>query len=226
MDSREAPRLGLHVYEGVKERLLGGEWPAGRLIQVETLRRDFGTSKQPIMEAMRRLASDGLIEIIPQVGCRVPVYSRTEIEDFFTVFASVEAETVAAATVRRTPDQLRSLKAINARMERLASVADVSERARRYRSINREFHAVILEMAHSSVFSRTSRQMWDMSDLLINGSALDSPIADEVDERHDEHESIIDAVRDSDPDGARSCMRGHILRNIAMLERSASTSTP
>lgn len=225
MDSREAPRLGLHVYEGVKERLLGGEWPAGQLIQVETLRRDFGTSKQPIMEAMRRLASDGLIEIIPQVGCRVPVYSRTEIEDFFTVFASVEAETVAAATVRRTPDQLRALRAINARME-LVSVVDVSERARRYRLINREFHAVILEMAHSSVFSRTSRQMWDMSDLLINGAALDSPIADEVDERHDEHESIIGAVRDSDPDSARSYMRGHILRNIAMLERSASASTP
>lgn len=208
------------MYEGVKERLLGGEWAAGRLIQVETLRRDFGTSKQPVMEAMRRLASDGLIEIIPQVGCRVPVYGPTEVEDFFTVFASVEAETVAAAAVRRTPDQLESLELVNARMARLVSVDDVSERARSYRLTNREFHAVVLEMAHSSVLSRTSRQMWDMSDLMINGSALDSPIADEVGVRHDEHDAIIEAIRDSDPDRARIQMRGHIVRNIAMLERS------
>lgn len=208
------------MYDGVKERLLGGEWPAGHLVQVETLRRDFGTSKQPIMEAMRRLASDGLIDIIPQVGCRVPVYGHTEIADFFTVFASVEVETAAAAAVRRTSTQLESLKAVNARMERLVSLADEAERAGRYRVVNREFHAVVLEMAHSSVYRRTSRQMWDMSDLLINGSALDSPIADEVGERHDEHELIIDAIEQSDPDSARTHMRRHILRNIAMLERA------
>jgi hypothetical protein len=43
-------------------------------------------SKQPIMDALRRLASDGLVEIIPQVGCRIPVHEPQDVTDFFAVF--------------------------------------------------------------------------------------------------------------------------------------------
>ena len=64
-------RLAPVVYEMLKERLLEGTYQAGERLSVETLKTEFEVSKQPVMEALHRLAADGLVEIVPQVGCRV-----------------------------------------------------------------------------------------------------------------------------------------------------------
>src|SRR6201996_6238917 len=77
-------RLAPVVYDLLKERLLEGEFQAGQRLSVESLKTEFGVSKQPVMDALRRLATAGLIEIIPQVGSRVPVYSGADVTDFFT----------------------------------------------------------------------------------------------------------------------------------------------
>ena len=42
------------------------------------------------MEALRRLSGDGLVDIIPQVGCQVTTYSPREVEDFFVMFGGFE----------------------------------------------------------------------------------------------------------------------------------------
>jgi DNA-binding GntR family transcriptional regulator len=210
-------RLGPYVHGAVKERLLEGEWKAGEFLPVEGLKLEFGTSKQPIMEAMRLLVADGLVEIVPQVGCRVPAYSTDEVTDFFTVFASLEAETAAVAARRRTDQQLGELSEINAKIGLLTSVASAMDRVRQYRALNRDFHQVILEMTHSEILMRTSTRMWDMSDLLINGSELGLPLSDDVAARYEEHERLIVTFEQHNSVGAREAMRDHITRNIAML---------
>lgn len=212
-------RLGSYVYDVVKERLLEGHWQAGESIGVEALKTELGVSKQPVMEALRRLAGDELVEIIPQVGCRVPVYGPDEVSDFFTLFASLEAEAAAVAATRRSDSQLARLVSINAQIGSLAAMPDPKERVHLYRTLNREFHTVILEMAHSAVVMRTSSRMWDMSDLLINAVGPTHPLANEVDQRHADHVHLIDALRRKDASAARTHMRAHILRNIAMLEQ-------
>src|SRR5215470_3244264 len=72
-------RLAPVVYDLLKERLLEGEFQAGERLSVEALKAEFGVSKQPVMEALRRLSSEGLVEIIPQVGCRIPVYGSVDV---------------------------------------------------------------------------------------------------------------------------------------------------
>jgi DNA-binding GntR family transcriptional regulator len=59
-------RLALLIYDLLKERLLEGGYRAGERLPVEALKTEFGVSKQPIMDALRRLASDGRVDIIPQ----------------------------------------------------------------------------------------------------------------------------------------------------------------
>jgi DNA-binding GntR family transcriptional regulator len=57
-------------------------------VPIEALKAEFGVNKQPIMEALRRLETIGLVEIEPRSGCRVRTYAPQETCDFFTVFAS------------------------------------------------------------------------------------------------------------------------------------------
>jgi DNA-binding GntR family transcriptional regulator len=211
-------RLGAYVYDTVKERLLDGQWRAGEFIRVEALKDELGVSKQPIMEALRRLAGDDLVEIIPQVGCQVPIYPANEMSDFFKLFASLESEAATIATARRSESEIARLTGINAQIGVYSDLPDPRDRVHHYRTLNREFHAVILEMAHSPVVTRTSSRMWDMSDLLINASGRTDPLADDIGARHAEHELIIEALRARDAQGVRDQMRAHILRNIAMLQ--------
>ncbi|HEY0814477.1 MAG TPA: GntR family transcriptional regulator [Pseudonocardia sp.] len=217
-------RLGAFVYDVVKERLLEGGWSAGESLDVESLKSDLGVSKQPVMDAFRRLAAEGLLEIVPQVGTRVPVFSMEDMSDFFAMFASLEAEATAVGARRQTPAQLAELVAINRQIAEIDTTSvGPSERVHGYLTANRRFHGVIQQMAHSDVVMRLSDRMWDMCDLMINTSANSRPLADEIGERHDDHERIIAALRDADVERARREMHAHIIRNVPMLERSRST---
>lgn len=222
LQSAQGKRLSHIVYDVIKDRLLEGEWRSGESLGVELLKRELGVSKQPIMEALRRLDGDGLVEIIPQVGCRVPSYSTDEVSDFFSLFASLESEATAIATRRRTDGQLDELERVNRRIEVVMTLDDSNERARQYRQLNRNFHSIILAMAHSPVVQRTSNRMWDMSDLLINVAAANRPLSDEVCDRHADHVRIIAALRERNAAIASAEMSSHILRNIDMLEKARS----
>src|SRR3984957_13002482 len=180
-------RLAPLGYYMIKDELLSGAYLAGERVAVEELKSRLGVSKQPIMDALRRLAADGLVEIIPQVGCRVPVYERQDVEDFFAVFGGMEGAVAGVAAYRCTAPQLDDLIAANAEIGLLRAEPDASARAHGYRVLNRRFPSLVHEMAHSPVVAEISRRMWDMSDLLINTSGIQQPLASAVSDRHDDH---------------------------------------
>ena len=106
---RGGSRLNDAVYEQLKERLMEGRYTAGERVSAETLRLEFGVSKQPVMEALRRLSSDGLMEIVPQVGSRVSRYDLREVEDFYVMFGGFEGTIAGIAALRRTAAAARRL---------------------------------------------------------------------------------------------------------------------
>jgi DNA-binding GntR family transcriptional regulator len=73
---RGGSRLNHAVYDQLKERLLEGRYAAGERLSTEALRIEFGVSKHPVMEATRRLAGDGLIEMDADRG-RAPGCAHT-----------------------------------------------------------------------------------------------------------------------------------------------------
>ena len=114
-------RLAPVVYDLLKERLLDGEYQAGERLSVESLKAEFGVSKQPVMDALRRLATAGLVEIIPQVGSRVPVYGSADVSDFFTIFGGMEGAVAGVAAQRCTDQQIDKLAAVNDEINELVA---------------------------------------------------------------------------------------------------------
>ncbi len=214
---RAGERLSSFAYETIKGRLLDGEWAAGERISLEALKAEFGVSKQPIMDAVRRLASDGLIEILPQVGCRVPTRSLDEVNDFYTMFAGMEGAIASLAADRWTGDQLDALRAVNAGVSALADNDDAPTRSHGYRVMNREFHTRIYDMASSRVIADMSRRMWDLSDLLINTAGAPQPLATAVHERAHDHDEICDALAARDASLAREAMERHIITTVDII---------
>jgi DNA-binding GntR family transcriptional regulator len=190
--------------------LLEGRYAAGARLSVEDIRLQFGVSKQPVMEAMRRLASDGLVRITPQVGCEVASYEPLEVADFFRLFGSFEAAIAEVAAERRTAQQLEALDEVSRRVEALADVADPVQRVHAYRLLNREFHGVIHEMAQSTIMIEVSQRMWDLSDFLINTTGLAKGMDTGLDRRQQDHDRIRDALAAGDGAAARREMELHI----------------
>jgi DNA-binding GntR family transcriptional regulator len=147
--SRAGQRLGPVVLDELKERLLAGRYPSGSRISIEEVKAEFRVSKQPVMDAMRRLEATGIVQIVPQSGCRVASYPAQEIQDFFNLFGRYEGEIAAAAAVRRTDAQLVELDDAWQRIADLDRLDDPGERAGGYRLRNREYHLVLHRMSHS-----------------------------------------------------------------------------
>lgn len=217
---RSGQRLGHVVYETLKERLLDGRYEAGSRLSIEALKAEFGVSKQPVMDALRRLAALGIVEIIPQSGCRVSEYSLLEVKDFFTLFASFEGEIAAAAAQRRTDDQMAALDAAWSAIADLESTDDPTKRAHGYRIENREFHHAIHEMARSRVMAELSARMWDLSDFFIN-TVGSQPLANALQQRNHDHDVIRDAIRNGNPAVAKAAMEHHIVTTFDLISGTA-----
>jgi len=215
---RSGQRLGKVVLDVLKERLLSGHYPVGSRISIEDVKAEFGVSKQPVMDALRRLEAIGIVEIIPQSGCRVAQYSMREIRDFFTLFGRFEGEIAAAAAVRRTDEQLAEMDAAWQRVEELKGLADVQTRARGYLARNRDFHRVVHRMAHSRIMADLSARMWDLSDFFIGTRAVPRPLSDSLDDRNHDHDLIRTAIRSGNADIARAAMESHIVSTMAIFD--------
>lgn len=222
---RGASRLNHAVYDELKERLLEGRYAAGERLSTEALRTEFGVSKQPVMEALRRLSGDGMIDILPQVGSKVATYDLREVEDFYLMFGGFEGSIAGIAATRRTEDQLLELDLISQRIGTLRSEKDAGVRARGYRVLNRRFHEAIHLMAHSRIMAETSRKMWDLSDFLINTTGVPQPLSSALDERHDDHEEIREALHAGDQAAARSSMERHIIGTVAVIHAETASTT-
>jgi DNA-binding GntR family transcriptional regulator len=207
-------RLGELAQQEIKGRLLDGIYTPGQKLVVEDLSAEFGVSRQPIMEALRVLSAEGLVTIIPQVGCRVASYGAQEVRDFFALFATMEGAVAALAATRRTDADLRALNEISARIGALLDEEDLTERAHSYRIRNREFHAQIHAMADSAIIADLSRRMWNLSDFLINTAELTNPLHS-IARRHLDHQSVQQALEAKDGELARRTMEDHILANVA-----------
>ena len=216
-----AGRLSRLVYETLKDRLVSGDLAAGSALSVEAVRAELGVSKQPVMEAARLLAADGLLEIAPQVGIAVSKYSPDETADFFRMFARFEGSVAEIAGERATTQSVARLRAHAASMHGLESIGSPRDRAAAYRVGNRTFHQLIHEMARSPLMVATSRRLWDLSDFLIATSGDPNAMAGVLDARNDQHDEIVAALSRPDPSAARLAMERHILGVVAVLSRES-----
>ncbi len=205
-------QLTEQAYETVKHRLLNGEYKAGDRISVEELVVELGTSRQPVMDALKRLAWRRFIEIIPQVGVRVVVPEEEERLDFYRILAATEAVCAALAAERADRAGAAKLTEINERIgQLLTDDIDDDARALRYRVLNRDFHRQLNSLARSDMLSPIAAFMWDHSDFITSSTFGGGVLMSRLHEAYEEHKLICEAVAANDPDGARQATDDHIL---------------
>jgi DNA-binding GntR family transcriptional regulator len=204
LDHSRNPRMSDLVTDRLKEEILDGKLGAGDPIVVAKVAQQLKVSRQPVMEALKRMEADGIVEIVPQVGCRIARPVAGEVEDFFQMFAAMEAEVGAMAAARCTDDEGHAL----ARLLSEVLGAIEGRRSVNSRLLNRTFHGAIHEMAKTPEVARLSSALWDRSDFYIKTAFGAFNISPRV---RDAYARIGKAIMAGDTEAARLALRQHLL---------------
>lgn len=148
--------LNLHrryLHDEVAERLRGlilsGELPPRSRVSELELAERFGISRTPLREAVKILATEGLLELLPNRGARVAMLSAQEIDDMLLVIGGLEALAAELACARITEPEVDAIAAHHGAM--LAHWRAGEEAA--YFDRNRAIHEAIMAAARNPVLS-------------------------------------------------------------------------
>jgi len=163
-----APRLHDLAYAYLKNLLLGGGLDPGDQISSEGVGRALSISRAPVSDAIRRLTVEGLLEILPQVGCRVVQPVPAEIRDLYEIFGASEGVIARWAAERRSPEEAGEFRALCASLAADQGLpADPAARFLELRRRNRRRYEMLHRLARSPLSTDSGETYWDRSDFFL-----------------------------------------------------------
>jgi len=127
----------------IRDMIVEGELAPGSRVPERVLCERFGVSRTPLREALKVLASEGLIELLPNRGARVVVLTAADAEEMFEVMAALEELAGELAAARVSEQDLAEFRALHYQM---ALHFTRGERMDYFR-LNQQIHAKIFEVA-------------------------------------------------------------------------------
>jgi DNA-binding GntR family transcriptional regulator len=191
------------VYVAVRERILTGELARGSRLRQEELAAELGVSRTPLREALRRLASEGLVEFNPNRGATV---SRDDVANFWHAWAArvaIEPGAARLAARARDPEAAAGLRALIG--EQRAGV----DRGGDTYVANRDFHLALVAASGNPHLARFAETLW-VPRIARRIYTLQAVDPSRVLAWADDHDRIADAIAEGDGDLAAALTRAHI----------------
>jgi len=200
--NRLKPRaLYEEVAELLRQRIFNRELAPGDWVDELKIATELEISRTPLREAIKVLATEGLITMKMRRGAYVTEVNDKDLRDVFHLMAVLEAD--AASTVARaaTDAQIEELATIHAQLEK-----STKDRVQFF-AINEAFHVKLLEFANN----RWRDQMVaDLRKVMKLNRAQSLLKAGRIEESLAEHSAIMTALKKRDATAAQAAMRSHI----------------
>jgi DNA-binding GntR family transcriptional regulator len=133
----------------LRERIVTDEMPGGTRIRERTLAAELSVSRTPLREALKILAADGLVTLLPNRGAIVAQPSREENEERLELLAELEGFAGRKAAITASADEISEIRALHHEM-----LAAFERRDRRtYFHLNQRIHELIVAAARNRALS-------------------------------------------------------------------------
>lgn len=201
------------VYESLREDILSNRLPPGQPLQEASIARALGVSRGPVREALRKLASEGLVNLEPRRGASVSSLTKEEFLDAYRVREALEVLAIQLATPRLEQNDLSRLMELQREMRAAAEQEDVE----RFFRTNTEFHTLFVDKSGNLMLQDMFYPLMDqmrryrLRSMNLRGGLMRSC---------DEHDAILEAVASKDAERAAELLREHIQVPQRILESS------
>ena len=199
-----AERLRAMVFDGV---LASGEW-----IDEKALAAAWQVSRTPLREALKVLAAEGLVELVPHRGCRVIELSDADADALFPVMALLEGRCAFEACERADDEALHQLKRLHDELERHAAAGSLEG----YYRVNHLFHSAVQQLAGNRWLDRVTGDLRRFV-RLMRGRQLALP--GRIEASLNEHRVLIDAFEQRDAARAERAMHDHLMAQLVALKK-------
>jgi DNA-binding GntR family transcriptional regulator len=200
------------VEERLRTAILQGELEPGSRLHANDLADRWDVSATPLREAFQRLASDGLVEMVPQRGARVAALSIDDAVEIYGLRLLLEPLCLRQSLEASDDEHRREIKdAYDA--FRTATTLEVAVEA------HSRFHDTLLNRGPSAWLRRFTSQLADASRLYQVASTQGRPAR-----RHPmaEHKAICDAAVRGDIDRSVSLQEAHLRRTLELVVGAVS----
>ncbi|MVU78292.1 GntR family transcriptional regulator [Nocardia sp. ET3-3] len=189
-DSDTATGAVQTAIDAVYESIASGDLRPGQPIRQETLADQLGLSRQPIREALRMLASDGLLTYRRNVGFCARELSSAELDQAYRLRRLIENE-ILCGTTDIAPAALTRLRELNTAIADAAARHDLGA----VRRLNAEFHFTLFAQSGLDLYVEELRRLWRLTNIYRAIYATDPNTISRI---VAEHDAIITALESAD----------------------------
>ncbi len=197
------PTLHQSVVDVLRDQIVTGVFAVGDRLADAALAENLGVSRTPIREALKVLAAEGLVTLIPRRGARVAGMTAVQLEELFEVIGGLERLAVELATSRMSRRDRAKLQALH---DRMAQHFAAQEREA-YFSVNHAIHLLLVALSgntvlretHAGLMAKVRRERY---------RAL--RVGERWQEAMGEHERLMEAIRRGESTLAGEIMAGHV----------------
>ncbi|WP_413808282.1 GntR family transcriptional regulator [Streptomyces sp. OE57] len=204
------------AYAELRSRILSGSLAAGSRLAQYDLAESLNMSITPLREAIRRLSSEGLLDVDTHRDVRVSAMNSDEARQLFEVRLSLDPTAAELAAARRTGDDIAAMEAA---VENLLPVT--RQWGEEALTAHRTFHQALYRASHNDILIRLLDDLWDKSDR-YRRLGLELPPGDEPRTRDlEEHHRLVVLIADGRAAEAGQLMRDHITHSLTATAISA-----
>ena len=209
-----APPLHDDLTEALRDLIVSGELGPGAKIREHALCTRFGVSRTPLREALKVLASEGLLQLKPRRGAFVAEITQTEIDELFPIMAALEALAAQDACDRMTDQDIEALRQMHNQMYAFYAAGAEAD----YLRINRQIHLRLFEIAGNASLTAIFQQ------LLVRTHSVRF-VARKTPEQWrravDEHVAIMAAIEARDGFRLARLLKSHLLDTCIPIARQS-----
>ena len=206
-------RASLHeeVAARLRTMVFERQLPAGARIDELALAREWHISRTPMREALKVLAAEGLVTLVPRQGCRVTELSEDDADELFPIMALLEGRCAFEAASKARPADLKQLRRLHDALEKHAASRNVDG----YYRANHAFHSKVQALAANRWLDRATNDLRRFVRLL-RGRQHNWP--GRIEQSIGEHRALLAAIEDKEPARAEKLMHDHLMAQLAALK--------
>jgi DNA-binding GntR family transcriptional regulator len=205
------------VTASLREAILNGHFEPGEKIDQDLIAGELNVSRTPLREALKVLASEGFVEIRSYRGAYIPIISQQDIYDVYEIRWLVEPEIVRQATPL-VPDT------VLAHCEDLlllhSDTMHQFDTDRQHYEADQQFHGTIASYSRNKLFKEILEKLNNRV-VRVRTFALHQP-GSHLDNSHQEHLDILQAMRADDASEAARLMEMHLKNSASRIMKYIS----